>query len=108
MPAYVDEPKWQRWHGLSGHLIADTPEELASIAATLSLSDKFFMKHAPIPHYQLPAGQRCAAINAGAVALDRDKFMAQGRRISQYAERFRGKPVPRSAKASTPSQGSIF
>ena len=83
MACYVDDPIWERWHGLSGHLIADSIEELKEMANTLSLSKKFFMDGALTPHYQLPAGRRDVAIAAGAIPLERPAFMAAVARINR-------------------------
>lgn len=92
MACYVDDPQWERWHGLSGHLIADSIEELQEMANSLSLSKKFFMKDALTPHYQLPAGRRDAAITAGAIALERTTFMAVVARINRGMTMPKDKP----------------
>lgn len=77
MPAYVDTPRHMRQHGLSGHLIATTLDELHRVAGAIGLHRRYFQGSAMTPHYTLPAGRRDAAIAAGAIPLDND---AQWRR----------------------------
>lgn len=81
MAIYVDTPRWNRDHGPSGHMVGDSMEELHEIARKLDLPTKYFLPFAVIPHYQLPASERAAAIAHGAVALERTAFMREAERI---------------------------
>lgn len=94
MAVYCDEPVWMRHHGLSGHLLADTLEELHEFAARLGLDRKLFMRDALVPHYQLPAGRRDEAISLGAHPLDRKAFLARARAVQE---------MPPSGPANRPS-----
>lgn len=69
MPVYVDTPRWQRHHGLSGHLIADSVEELDAFGAAFGLSPKDRSIGSVIPHFLLASSRRDAAIAAGAIPL---------------------------------------
>lgn len=67
---HIDAPRWQRWHGLSGHLISTAGlDELHSFAEQITLPKRFFMGGALVPHYQLPAVLRDRALSAGATEL---------------------------------------
>lgn len=70
MPIYVDTPRWERHHGLSGHLIADTEAELDAFAQSFGLPRKDRSSGSPIPHYLLAASRRSAVIAAGAIPLE--------------------------------------
>jgi hypothetical protein len=74
MPVFVDEPRWQRAHGLSGHMIGYPLDALHAVADRIGLNRREFNEHAVIPHYSLPSGRRDAAIAAGAIALEKDAF----------------------------------
>ncbi|MGE4057206.1 MAG: DUF4031 domain-containing protein, partial [Vicinamibacterales bacterium] len=77
MPAFVDEPKHQRDHGLSGHLIGIPLEDARQVASVIGLSDRYFMGQCIVPHWQLPAGRRDAAIAAGAIPLTAAQWTAK-------------------------------
>jgi len=89
MPVYVDTPRWNRYHGLSGHLIADTEHELDTFGEALGLSKKDRSSGAAIPHFLLAAGRRDAAMAMGAVPLD---AVARARKIEEIAAGDRRKP----------------
>lgn len=82
MPVFVDTPRWQRHHGLSGHLIADTVEELDSFGAAFGLSPKDRSSGCAIPHYLLASSRRDAAIAAGALPLAPEAWTAKLSQIS--------------------------
>ena len=74
MSVYVDElrfyPPSPRWrHGEACHLVADTLEELHAFAGKLQLRRSWFQPHRHIPHYDLTARRRAAAIRAGAIEV---------------------------------------
>lgn len=108
MTVYVDTPIWQRHHGLSGHMIADTQAELLAMADRLLLPKNTYMPDAVTPHVQLPAGLRDAAIAAGAVALDRPKFMAKARLSSEAAFNERRSTRPPARSRSEPMQQELL
>ena len=94
MGVYVDKPRWQREHGLSGHLVADSIEELHEMATKLELPSSNFLPHAVVPHYQLPACSHDEAIALGAIHLEPTAFGKALQRIVQEIQ------VDRVAQAS--------
>lgn len=110
MAVYCDEPKWERHHGLSGHLIADNLGELDAFAQALGLGSNERMFFCTCPHYQLPATRMDDALAAGAVKLSRADFM---KRVNALVNSVRhegwrpssddGRPAPRRGfRASVP------
>ena len=74
MSVFVDElrfyPPSPRWrYGEACHLTADTLEELHAFAGKLQLRRSWFQPHRHIPHYDLTARRRAAAIRAGAIEV---------------------------------------
>jgi hypothetical protein len=69
MAVYVDDSRI-RWRGLEwSHLIADTTDELHAFAGRLGLERGLFHRRPERPwkdHYDIPEGQRRAAIGRGA------------------------------------------
>ena len=74
MGAWVDDPRWARGKIASGHLIADSLDTLHAVAAAAGIDRKWFQALAPVPHYTLLVTHRDAAIDAGAIPLDRAAF----------------------------------
>lgn len=87
MPLFVDTPRWLRHHGLSGHLIADTEEELDDFGASFGLPQKDRSSGSPIPHYLLASSRRDAVIAAGAIPLDPAAWARKLADISSGMER---------------------
>lgn len=85
MPTYVDEPRVQRRHGLSGHLVGEPPDDAHAVASAIGLGERYWQGEALVPHYALPAGRRDAAIAAGAVALDERRWAACVQRLHRAA-----------------------
>lgn len=83
MGIYVDRPRWEREHGLSGHMLGDSIEELHEMAAKLELPSSNFLPFAVVPHYQLPACCHEQAIANGAIHLERTEFVKVAERISR-------------------------
>ena len=75
MAVYVDPLlDWGWKYGKSCHMIADTNEELHSMAERIGLKREWFQKSSSGPHYDLTSKKRDQAIRAGAVALDHRQF----------------------------------
>lgn len=89
MAFYVDDARWERWHGSSGHLVGHDLDGLTAFAESLGLDGRHRMFGAIVPHYQLPAVLRDTAIAAGAVALGPGEFMKQVRDIQRAVQRNR-------------------
>lgn len=84
MTAYCDDPDWERDGEASGHLLADTLEELHAFAERIQLARCYFMGGCLTPHYQLPARMYALATEAGVERLSRKDFM---RKVAQVGER---------------------
>lgn len=112
MPTYVDEPRVQREHGLSGHLIGDPIDDVHALAAALGLGESLWSPDSPVPHYQLPADQRAAAIAAGAIALRPEEWDSCLARIREAVLRARCRDIPQPSRparrATQPAQGRLF
>lgn len=102
MSVYIDDPQWERWHGRSGHMVADTIDELTRFAEGLGLDHRYAFLRAVVPHYQLPESRRQCAIQAGAIALDRAAFMRRAVACGTHPQPSRPHPP-----SSTPRQGVL-
>lgn len=74
MAVYVDNLKPcvpnKNWHhNTSCHLIADDEKELHKFAQSIGLKRSWFQTNTTIDHYDLTAGKRVQATNAGARQL---------------------------------------
>lgn len=110
MGCYVDTPRWMRKDVPSGHLVADSVDELHAMAEVIGIERHWFQGHAIIIHYTLLASFRDAAIAAGATALDQKDW---GRKIQQiYASRLprtQGpEPLPRRQRPRQSEQRDLI
>jgi hypothetical protein len=53
------------------HMLADTPQELKTMALQIGLSLRWFQAAASCPHFDVSKGKRELAVAAGAVQCDR-------------------------------------
>lgn len=74
MTVYVDTAKLPLGRMLMCHMLADTLEELHTMAATLQLKPEWFQEQGT-PHYDICQSKRALAIKAGAVVADRVKVV---------------------------------
>jgi len=82
MTCYVDPLRDWGWRlGPSCHLIADTLDELHTMAEAIGLRRAWFQNSRSVPHYDLVASRRARAVAAGAVELDRLAFVTKCREI---------------------------
>jgi len=63
------------------HMIADTPAELADMAARIGVALKWFQGEASVPHFDICKSKRALAVSAGAVEVNRREFVAVMKRI---------------------------
>lgn len=91
MSVYVDELK--RWPTKircfqtgSCHLTADTLEELHALAKRIGLRREWFQARSCVPHYDLTASKREAALAAGAVFVPA-RTQARARRAALQNKR---------------------
>lgn len=73
MSVYVDESKWPYRNALYCHMIADTDEELESVARLIGLQPSW--RQSPTrgqacAHYDLSPGKRALAVRHGAIECD--------------------------------------
>ncbi len=83
MSVYIDGLMNHGWRlGPNCHMVADTLEELHAMADKIGLKRAWFQGQpagkgqSGIPHYDLTASRRERAMKAGAVELDRHRFVA--------------------------------
>ena len=111
MPIYVDQPRWERHHGLSGHLIADDEAELDAFGENFGLTRDDRSRGTAIPHFLLAAGRRAAAIEAGAIPLTPAQWTAKLKEIAgghQHTKRERPRPKLASMNQSLNRQLGLF
>jgi len=82
MSVYVDDLTRMGWRMYgkfipSCHMIADSVEELVEFAERIGLHRRWVQgtTNGRTPHYDLTAGKRREAIAAGAVVVDKRKFV---------------------------------
>lgn len=63
------------------HMIADSEEELVTMARKVGLRDEWIQRDAHGVHYDLVPSKRTRAIQFGAIACDRQEFVTALRRI---------------------------
>ncbi len=72
------------------HLVADTLDELHAIAKRLGLRRDWFQDGRNLPHYDLTAGKRVAAVGMGARELSRAEM---GARMKSARSKIDGIPL---------------
>jgi len=74
---WVDELKDRGWRlGQSSHLMADTVDELVGMARRIGLRDGWLQDHPRLPHYDVTASRRAAAVRLGAMEVtDREAIL---------------------------------
>jgi hypothetical protein len=65
------------------HMLADTPQELKTMALQIGLSLRWFQAAASCPHFDVSKGKRELAVAAGAVQCDRRQIVAVMKRVRQ-------------------------
>jgi DNA/RNA-binding domain of Phe-tRNA-synthetase-like protein len=78
---YVDKAAHPYGGMIMCHMIADTPDELRTMADRIGVALKWFQHRASTPHFDIARSKRALAIAAGAVELERREFVAAMRRI---------------------------
>lgn len=72
---YVDAPIWPYGRMMMCHMLADTTEELHAMADRIGIARRWFQNKPGFPHYDICKSKRVLAVNAGAVEIDRKKFV---------------------------------
>lgn len=92
MAVYVDEPAYPYRGMLMCHMLADTPEELHSMAVKIGIKRRWFQDKASTPHYDISKGKRDLAVKAGAKEVDRRELAGIIRQIHRTLHYKNGKP----------------
>jgi hypothetical protein len=82
---YVDNCAIAYGQMLMCHMIADTPDELHAMAEKIGLQRRWFQEppKASFWHYDIAQTKRALAVAAGAIACQRNEFVAALRRIRE-------------------------
>lgn len=83
MPVYVDTATNRFRRMKMSHMIADTPEELASMARRLGLRLSHFQRSASAPHFDICQSKKKEARALGAIELKRDAFVGKLQQIKK-------------------------
>lgn len=83
MPVYVDRAENAYGRMVMCHMIADSPDELHTMADTIGIARKWFQTppKASFWHYDIAKSKRALAIKAGAIDCDRNTFVGHLKRI---------------------------
>lgn len=71
---YVDDPVWPYGRMMMCHMMADSIDELNSMADKIGVQRRWF-QHRPVPHYDICKSKRALAVQQGAVESDRRKIV---------------------------------
>lgn len=80
MAVYVDDARNPFRGHLMCHMIADTLDELHAMADAIGMERRWFQPRS-FPHYDLPQAQRRAALDHGAIPVDRRGIVHVMRRL---------------------------
>lgn len=99
MPVYVDSLVDHGWElGPSCHLVGDTLDELHAFAVRIGMKRAWFQAYASTPHYDLTRKRRKAAVEAGAVELERRAFAEKLRELRLHGDMSRSNLLPWGAR----------
>lgn len=88
MSVYVDSEKNAFRGMIMCHMLADTVEELHSMAMRIGMKRSWFQAHVgSYPHYDLSLGRRELAIRYGAIVCDRNEIVVVMKRIGRISEK---------------------
>jgi len=84
MSVYVDKSIYKFGRMMMCHMIADTPDELHTMANHIGVGRWLqFPPKASFWHYDICKSKRSMAINLGAIECDRNSFVIHLRRIRE-------------------------
>lgn len=75
MSVYIDMSKNTYGRMLMSHMIADTIEELHSMADKIGVKRKFFQNISHHPHYDICQSKKHLAISLGAIEVNKREFI---------------------------------
>ncbi len=87
MAVYVDGSKNRYGRLVMCHMLADTPAELFAMVDRIGVDRRHYQgfEKASCPHFDIAKSKRLLAVEAGAVAVDRDQLRDVLRRIKAAA-----------------------
>lgn len=71
MSVYVDNPLHRLGRMVMCHMLADTLDELHTMADKIGVARRHFQANASTPHYDICKSKRALAVKHGAVEADR-------------------------------------
>lgn len=80
MTVYVDKSENQFGRMKMCHMVADTLDELHTMAARLGLRREWFQIDSTLPHYDICKAKRQCAIDLGAIVIGRRELVAMIRK----------------------------
>jgi hypothetical protein len=86
MSVYVDKSRNSFGRMVMCHMIADTLDELHTMANRLGLRRSWFQAKASFPHYDVSLSVRTKAVKAGALEVDRREFVEIMNRVRTAKE----------------------
>lgn len=78
MSVYVDESVWPLGRMVMCHMLADSVEELHTMADKIGVARKWFQSKR-FPHYDICKSKRAVAVKLGAVEINRRQFVTLAR-----------------------------
>jgi hypothetical protein len=75
MSVYVDAAIWPYGRMTMCHMLADTLPELHAMADEIGIQRKWFQDKPGFPHYDICKAKRALAVKAGAIEIDRKRFI---------------------------------
>ncbi len=75
MPVYVDTMEARLGQMVMCHMLADTIEELHTMADKIGLKREWFQSRSRFPHYDLCKSKRLHALRLGAIEINKDELV---------------------------------
>lgn len=91
MPVYVDKARNAFGRMTLCHLMADTAEELHSMADKIGMKRRWFQNRR-VPHYDICLKQKALAIRAGVIEIDRKQTVELIRKHGWIVKKTRSRP----------------
>lgn len=75
MSVYVDNPRAFYRGMIMCHMVADTLEELHTMADAIGIQRKWFQNHGKYPHYDICKSKRKMAVHLGALEVSSKELL---------------------------------
>lgn len=86
MAIYIDAADIPYGRMIMCHMIADSLQELHSMACAIGVRHKWFQEHSSTPHYDICRAKKRLALALGAIEVDRLEFVRIIRRLRLISE----------------------